>query len=148
MPKLRIRFFRVVVASGIAALCGMSPVRGDMRSDPQWRSVWRVVEATAYCPCRICCGPGAAGRTATGRDARGTSGVAVDPGRIPLGSRLDIPGYGNWVLADDTGSAIQGNRIDLRFAAHAEAELFGRQKKRIRVWIRRKSVEDAKAIVR
>ena len=40
--------------------------------------------------------------------------VAVDPSVIPLGSRLYVQGYGLAVAAD-TGSAIQGDRIDLFF---------------------------------
>jgi 3D (Asp-Asp-Asp) domain-containing protein len=40
--------------------------------------------------------------------------VAVDPRVIPLGSRLYVQGYGLAVAAD-TGSAIQGDRIDLFF---------------------------------
>jgi len=41
--------------------------------------------------------------------------VAVDPGVIPLGTRLYVPGYGQAVAAD-TGSAVIGNIIDLGFA--------------------------------
>lgn len=52
--------------------------------------------------------------------------VAVDPDVIPLGTRLYIEGYG-YAVADDVGSAIQGNRIDLAFDSHAAAVQFGRQ---------------------
>ncbi|MBI3012967.1 MAG: 3D domain-containing protein [Elusimicrobia bacterium] len=38
--------------------------------------------------------------------------VAVDPGVIPMGTRLYVPGYG-YAYTSDTGSAIKGNRIDL-----------------------------------
>lgn len=97
---------------------------------------WREVEATAYCPgpCAIC---GTTGKTATGRDAT-RPGVAVDPAIIPLGSRLDVPGVGSWILADDTGGAILGERIDVRLASHAEAVEFGRKTLRVRVWRRSK----------
>ena len=92
---------------------------------------WKIVEATAYCggPCKTC---GTTGTTRTGRDAD-SRGVAVDPAVIPLGSRLDIPGYGSWVRADDTGGAIKGDRIDLRMG-HREAREFGRQTLRVRIW--------------
>jgi 3D (Asp-Asp-Asp) domain-containing protein len=94
---------------------------------------WRTVEASAYCPCAICCGEHADGKTATGRDAS-LPGVAVDPAVIPLGSRLDVPGVGSWRLADDTGGAIKGEKIDVRMSNHEEAKKFGRRTLRVRVW--------------
>jgi len=43
--------------------------------------------------------------------------VAVDPGLIPLGSRVYIPAYrrlgGGWFVAQDTGGAIRGPHIDV-----------------------------------
>ncbi|MCX6901705.1 MAG: 3D domain-containing protein [Verrucomicrobia bacterium] len=83
----------------------------------------RWVRVTAYCPCRICCGPNACGLTATGRQAVGQI-VAVDPRRIPLGSMVHV--NGRWNRADDTGRDIKGaNRLDLLFATHEEAKRFG-----------------------
>jgi 3D (Asp-Asp-Asp) domain-containing protein len=64
-----------------------------------------------------------AGRTATGVPvAWGV--VAVDPGLIPLGTQMTIPGYGRGVAAD-TGGAIVGARIDLWFPTRAEALAWG-----------------------
>ena len=40
--------------------------------------------------------------------------VGVDPGVIPLGTRLTIPSYGEAVAAD-TGPAVQGVEVDLWF---------------------------------
>jgi 3D (Asp-Asp-Asp) domain-containing protein len=65
------------------------------------------------------------GRTATGAPT-GWGVVAVDPGVIPLGTRMSIPGYGSGVAAD-TGSAIQGATIDLWFATVAQARAWGRR---------------------
>ncbi|SDL48120.1 3D (Asp-Asp-Asp) domain-containing protein [Dendrosporobacter quercicolus] len=52
--------------------------------------------------------------------------AAVDPAVIPLGTRLYIPGYG-YAIADDVGSSIKGNKIDLAFDSRDEALQFGRQ---------------------
>ncbi len=65
------------------------------------------------------------GHTATGAPT-GWGVVAVDPGVIPLGTRLTIPGYGSGVAAD-TGSAIQGATIDLWFPTVAQARAWGRR---------------------
>jgi len=68
---------------------------------------------------------GCSGITASGRPA-GHGIVAVDPGVIPLGTRLYIPGYG-FAVAGDTGGAIRGSRIDLGFNSMRDALLFGRR---------------------
>lgn len=65
------------------------------------------------------------GRTATGAPT-GWGVIAVDPGVIPLGTRMTIPGYGSGVAAD-TGSAIQGATIDLWFPTLAQARAWGRR---------------------
>jgi Uncharacterized protein conserved in bacteria len=62
-----------------------------------------VMTATAYSI------PG--GRTATGASVR-RGIVAVDPGVIPLGTKVYVEGYGP-AVALDTGGAIRGKRIDL-----------------------------------
>ncbi|MBP2636628.1 MAG: spore cortex-lytic enzyme [Firmicutes bacterium] len=52
--------------------------------------------------------------------------VAVDPKIIPLGTRLYIEGYG-YAIADDIGSAIKGNKIDLAYENRKDAFSFGRK---------------------
>lgn len=79
------------------------------------------VEATAYSPFD----PGAGTHTARGNLVR-RGIIAVDPRFIPLGTRVYIPGYGE-AIADDTGGAIIGNRIDIAFDTYSEAMAFGRQ---------------------
>ena len=79
------------------------------------------VESTAYSRFDYGCG----NYTANGNFL--TKGlVAVDPNVIPLGTRLYIEGYG-YAIADDTGGAIKGNRIDLAFDSHEEAIQYGRK---------------------
>jgi 3D (Asp-Asp-Asp) domain-containing protein len=65
------------------------------------------------------------GRTATGAPT-GPGIVAVDPGVIPLGTRMTIPGYGEGVAAD-TGGAVRGASIDLWFPTLAQARAWGRR---------------------
>jgi 3D (Asp-Asp-Asp) domain-containing protein len=65
------------------------------------------------------------GRTATGAPV-GWGVVAVDPGVIPLGTRMTIPGYGEGIAAD-TGSAVVGSTIDLWFPTRAQALAWGRR---------------------
>lgn len=91
------------------------------------------VEATAYCPCSICCGKYADGITATGTKATEGRTAAVDPNVIPLGSTIWIPSLGLTLTAEDTGSAIKGNIIDIFFGSHKEASNFDRQKLEIYV---------------
>lgn len=76
-----------------------------------------TVQATAYS------NPG--GFTATGAPA-GYGDIAVDPSIIPLGTKLYIPGYG-YGIANDTGGAIQGYRIDLCFDSVGQAIDWGRK---------------------
>jgi 3D (Asp-Asp-Asp) domain-containing protein len=51
--------------------------------------------------------------------------VAVDPRVIPLGSRLRIEGYDDVFVAEDTGGAVVGDRIEIFFTDEAAAIQFG-----------------------
>lgn len=104
---------------------------------------WITVEATAYCPCALCCDE------RTERTANGTNtntipyGVAASP-NIPLGARVWIPvgaGYldrsrkdARWFPVDDRGGALRTEwrrngttRLDLRYIGHSDAQQFGRK---------------------
>ena len=83
-----------------------------------------TVVATAYCPCVKCCGKND-GITASGVKAKANHTVAVDKRVIPLGTEIVI--NGNTYIAEDTGGAIKGNRIDIYFDSHSDALEFGRQ---------------------
>lgn len=51
--------------------------------------------------------------------------IAVDPNVIPYGSEVNINGKS--YVAEDTGGAIKGNRVDILFETHQEALNFGIQ---------------------
>lgn len=54
--------------------------------------------------------------------------IAVDPSIIPLGSRVYIQypdGHGEYAVAEDTGGAIKGNRIDIAKTSVDKAQDFG-----------------------
>lgn len=78
-------------------------------------------DCTAYC-CEtyphICGGNGV---TASGAPVVADLTVAVDPDVIPLGTVLYIEGVGVRI-AQDTGSAVTGQKIDVAVETHAEAE--------------------------
>lgn len=69
------------------------------------------------------------GITASGLPAA-PGACATDPGVIPLGSVLYVPGYG-YAVAVDTGGAVKGNRIDLFFPEEREALAWGRRAVRV-----------------
>ena len=83
-----------------------------------------LFKLTAYCPCEACCGK-SDGITKSGEIAVEGVTVAVDPDIIPLGTKIIIDGH--CYIAQDTGSAIKGNRIDVFFNSHQDALDFGVQ---------------------
>lgn len=51
--------------------------------------------------------------------------IAVDPRVIPLGSKVRM--NSREYVAEDTGGAIKGKRIDLFMGSHNEAMRFGKK---------------------
>ena len=80
-----------------------------------------TVEATAYA---------LDGITATGTVPRrvegGWSTIAVDPRVIPYGTKVYVENYG-YAIAEDTGGAIKGNRVDLYMNSVSAALNWGRR---------------------
>ncbi len=62
------------------------------------------VKATAYCGRQ---------RTYIGTWATVNKTIAVDPKIIPLGSKIYIPQFNAIFIAEDTGGAVKGNKIDI-----------------------------------
>lgn len=90
---------------------------------------------TAYCCCKICCGKEpehpAYGITASGKRATEGRTIAVDPSVIPLGTTVYL--NGNPYIAEDTGSAIKGKKIDLFINDHQRAKVFGVQEMEVKI---------------
>lgn len=100
---------RVVAMGSITAVS-----RGGERMDIREA---KYMQATAYTYTGF--------RTATGL-APTVGMVAVDPGVIPMGSRLYIEGYG-YAWAADTGGAVKGNIIDLFMEERSQCIKWGRR---------------------
>lgn len=87
--------------------------------------------ATAYCCCRICCGPDAAGLAADGKPPRQGLTVA-GPRWIPLGARIQITSAGNFTnrtftVTDRLAERFSRDRIDFYFEKHQDAKRYGKQ---------------------
>ena len=100
----------------------------ETTTEPQTETM--LVDATAYCSCVKCCGK-SDGITASGVKAKANRTIAVDKRIIPLGTKVLI--NGRQYVAEDTGGAIKGNRIDIYFDSHEQALKWGRQQIEIEV---------------
>lgn len=88
-----------------------------------------MMESTAYSYAE----PGASYLTASGTDLRqNPQAVAVDPSVIPLGTVVEVQGYGV-ALALDTGGAIKGNIIDVHFPTVAQCTKWGRRQVQVTI---------------
>ena len=66
------------------------------------------------------------GITSTGTTPKwGT--IAVDPSVIPYGTKVYIPQFDKTFIAEDTGSAIKGNKIDIYMNDEGSANNWGRK---------------------
>lgn len=98
-----------------------------------------VMRVTAYCACQRCCGPLAAGITASGRHIKkGDKLVAADK-QYPFNTLMTIPGYnkGKPVKVLDRGGAIKGNKLDVYFDSHREALQWGVKTLKVKIWRKR-----------
>ncbi|CEN77692.1 SH3 domain-containing protein [Paraclostridium sordellii] len=59
--------------------------------------------------------------------------IAVDPSVIPYGTRVYIPKFDMVFTAEDCGSAIKGNKIDIFMNSESECNTFGRQNIEIQI---------------
>lgn len=71
-----------------------------------------IMKCTAYCDCPEC-SSGYGRRTHSGTTAEAGRTIAVDPDVIDIGSKVEIEGQ--IYVAEDVGSAVQGDHIDIFF---------------------------------
>lgn len=91
------------------------------------------VKTTGYCNCGSCAGQWAGAATASGTRPQENRTIAVDKNLIPLGTRVKI---GNETyVAEDTGGAIKGKKIDVYYASHGKAMAHGEKYQKIKVYI-------------
>lgn len=83
---------------------------------------------TAYCE-------GCSGTTYSGQNLRANPNqkvIAVDPGVVPIGSRVWVENYGE-AIAGDIGGAIKGHKIDVFIPSYERAMEWGVKKIKIRI---------------
>jgi 3D (Asp-Asp-Asp) domain-containing protein len=86
---------------------------------------WSAGPGTTYVPLKgVSFAPGAS------LPLRYYQSIAVDPKVIPLGSRVYMPayshdGHGGWFIAQDTGGAIKGHRVDVYRSPPASSSIGG-----------------------
>jgi 3D (Asp-Asp-Asp) domain-containing protein len=101
----------------------MSEPEPEEPSPPPWRQIMATLTAYSF---ESCWSP--ACLTRSGTPAR-WGVVATDPRVIPLGSRLLIEQYPEMVfIAEDTGSGVLGNHVDIWQPSTAAAVQFGLQR--------------------
>lgn len=110
-------------------------LKRELKQEPkqEWKTLGEF-KITAYCSCVRCCSIWAKNRpldengkeivyTASGERAETGKTIAVDTSVIPFGTEVRI---GDTVYtAQDTGSAVKGNVIDIYFDSHEDAVKHG-----------------------
>lgn len=91
----------------------------EVNNDPKLGKYLGRFRITHYCTCSSCNGGWGTSTAWAGAIKPGQT-IAVDPNVIPKLSKVYIDGYG-YRIAEDCGSGIKGNHIDMAVSSHAEA---------------------------
>lgn len=96
-----------------------------MRKEIESRKYIGNFTITHYCTenYRHICNNGNAYITSTGTVPTPGRTIAVDPRKIPYGTKVVIDGH--TYIAEDCGGAIKGNKLDICVATHSEAQQKG-----------------------
>ena len=84
----------------------------------------------AYCACRLCCGPQAAGLAADGRPV--AVGAIAAPRWVPFGTRVRVEGVGVFVVRDRMSRRFPA-RWDIYMPRHRDAKQWGVKKLNITI---------------
>lgn len=88
---------------------------------------------TAYCSCKLCCGPNAKGLCANNRPP--VQGTTIAASRaIPLGSSVIVAGH-TYIVQDRLAKRFD-KRFDIYFSSHQAAKNFGIQTQQVTVIIK------------
>ncbi len=96
------------------------------RTDPRGTSLG-MFRTTGYCNCDSCC-PGSK-LTYSGTVPQAGHTISADISLFPIGTRLMIDDI--IYTVEDIGSSVVGNKLDIYYATHEEAEGHGVQEKEV-----------------
>lgn len=89
-----------------------------------------VAIVTAYCACKVCCGPNAKGICANGKaPVQGTTIAASR--RLPLGTEVWIDSH-KYIVHDRLAKKYY-DRFDIFFSDHQVAKNYGKQTKKVTI---------------
>ncbi|PRR83294.1 G5 and 3D domain-containing protein [Clostridium vincentii] len=121
VAKVKVGEKPITAPENESVIVGGSTLKVNRSGESYQSKKTMYMESTAY---------SGGGITATGRrvayNPGGLSVIAVDPRVIPLGSLVEVAGYGR-AIAADTGGAIKGNIIDVYFDSSSVCSSWGRK---------------------
>jgi len=161
MKRLKVKRFMVllkrVIPAAVLAMC-LSACDEEITPPEGVKCVEREFIVTGYCACRKCCGwhrdwllrpvsNSSGKRKIVGQTASGAMvqhGTIAAPPEYPFGTIMYVEGYG-FGRVEDRGGDIKGNKLDLYFKSHKDAVEWGRQTRKVKVWILPKAKKNVSA---
>lgn len=123
---MKLRNLAAILFAVLILLCNTAPTYAAEKWIPLGE-----FKITHYCSCKKCCGKWG-NVTYTGTTPTRYRTISVDPNVIPLGSLVYIETYG-YRIAEDTGSGVKKNHIDVYTTTHQHALELGVQHHK--VWL-------------
>lgn len=124
------------VSKSESEVCLWEPAEPEIKIEDTYDYV--PFTATAYCKCKECNGkwgtnnPSGQALSSTGSKLQEGVSVAADFSVLPPYTQIEISGMGVFTV-HDCGGAIKGNKLDIYFDNHEDAEAFGVQTVYIRI---------------
>lgn len=97
------------------------PLPEPPKKEPEYISLG-MFTTTGYCTCEKCC-PSGSSLTYSGTVPQANHTISADISIFPIGTRLMIDDI--IYTVEDIGSGVSGNKIDIFYATHEEAESHG-----------------------